>query len=215
MEIKNSLYENRKEAFEKAVRVAKREWANIGVSLELCGDIGKFDERDFMIGVIEEDVIIREPVISPSKSVSGYAPSFYPMYLVRNLLRMDEELSKRGYKTVEALYTYIELATKAAERLGLVGTFSMGFGTGYGNVRSGWIGEKGRKEEREIFSDMFFKRSAPSLLKGGPDYDWDFHWNSVREKLKQIFDKFIAWQNDQGLYKKEVKPKARVKAMMV
>ncbi len=207
MEIGSIVYEKNKEDLDKAIRIAKREWGNIRVSLQLCGDIGEFNEEDFMIGVIEEDVIIKEPTISPSKSVSLYAPTFYPMYLVRNLLQMDEKLPKYGYKTVEALYAYIELVTKAVERIGLVGTFCIAFGAGYGNVRTGWIGEKGRKEEREIFFDMFFR--------GRPDYDWDFHWNSVKEKLKQIFDKFMAWQKDPNLYKKEVKPKAKVKPMMV
>jgi hypothetical protein len=200
-------YESRKETLEKALEIAKREWANIGLSLELCGNIGEFCEEDFMIGVIEEDVIIREPLISPTKSVSGYAPTFYPMYLVRNLIIMDEKFPEYGYKTVEALYVFIELATKAVEKLGLVGTFSIGFGSGYGYVRTGWIGEKGRAEERDIFFKMFFK--------GRMDYDWDFHWTSVRERLKQIFDKFMAWQNNPKLHEKEVRPKVKVKPMMV
>ena len=192
---------------QRALQIAQREWENIRISLELCGDIGELDEEEFMIGVIEEDVIIKEPTISPSKSVSLYAPSFYPMYLIRNLLQMDEKLPKHGYKTVEALYAYIELVTKAAERIGLVGTFSMAFAAGYGNVRTGWIAEKGRREERVIFFDTFFR--------GSPDYDWDFHWHSTKEKFKQIFDKFMKWQEDPNLYKKEVKPKVKVKPMMV
>jgi hypothetical protein len=201
-------YEEKKRTLEKAIQIARREWENVKVSLELCGDIGEFQEKDFMIGTIEEDVIIREPLISPTKSVSGYAPTFYPMYFVKNLLAMEEKFAQHGYKTTEALYAYIELATKAAERLGLVGTFSMGFGAGYANVRTGWIAEKGLPVERELFFQMFFKGKKV-------DYDWDFHWNSVRERLKLIFDKFLSWQKDPKLYKKEVKPKVRVKPMMV
>lgn len=201
-------YESRKKTLVKAIQIAKREWENLRVSLALCGDIGEFSEKDFMIGTIEEDVIIRQPLISPTMSVSGYAPSFYPMYFVKNLLAMDEKFAERGYKTTEALYVFIELATKAVERLGLVGTFSMGFGAGYGNVRTGWIAEKGQPLERDIFFQMFFKGKKK-------DYDWDFHWTSVRETLKEIFDKFVSWQNDPKLYKKEVKPKAIVKPMMV
>jgi hypothetical protein len=200
-------YEIRKETLEKAIEIAKREWANIRLSLELCGDIGEFCEEDFMIGVIEEDVIIKEPIISPTKSVSGYAPTFYPMYLVRNITLMDMKFSEYGYKTVEALYVFIELVTKAVERLGLVGTFSIGFGSGYGYVRTGWIGEKGRAEERDIFFKMFFT--------GRKNYDWDFRSASVRERLKLIFDKFMAWQRDPKLYEKEVKSKAKVKPTMI
>ncbi len=201
-------YENKKKTLEKAIQIAKREWENVRVSLALCGDIGEFSEKDFMIGTIEEDVIIRQPLISPTKSVSGYAPTFYPMYFVKNLLAMDEKFSELGYKTTESLYVFIELATKAVERLGLVGTFCMGFGVGYGNARTGWIAEKGLPLERDIFSQMFFRGRKK-------DYDWDFYWTLVRDRLKQIFDKFISWQNDPKLYHKEVKPKVIVKPMMV
>ncbi len=207
LELKLDEYEFRKETLEKALEIARREWAHVKLSLELCGDIGEFLEEDFMVGIIEEDVIIKEPILSPTKSVSGYAPTFYPMYFVRNLTLMDMKFSDYGYKTVEALYVFIELTIKAVERLGLIGTFSTGFGTGYGYVRTGWIGEKGRSEEREIFSKMF--------LSGRKSYDWDFHWTSVREKLKLIFDKFMAWQKDPKLYEKEVRSKAKVKPMMV
>ncbi|MBI4228245.1 MAG: hypothetical protein HY693_00845, partial [Deltaproteobacteria bacterium] len=198
----------REKKLQRALEIAKREWENIGLSLKLCGDIGEFSQEDFMIGIIDEDVIIREPEISPTKSVSFYAPTFYPMYFIRNLISMDEKMEERGYKTVEALYVFVEFANKAAERLGLIGTFSMGFGAGYGSVRTGWIAEKGLPVERDIFFRMFFKGTRKN-------YDWEFFWTSVGEKLKTIFDKFLAWQNDQRLYQREVKPKSIVKPMMV
>lgn len=193
---------------QRALQIAKREWENIRISLKLCGDIGEFSEEDFMIGIIDEDVIIREPEISPTKSVSFFAPTFYPMYFIRNLISMDKKLEERGYKTVEALYVFIELATKATERLGLIGTFSMGFGAGYASVRTGWTAEKGLPVERDIFFNMFFKGTRKN-------YDWEFFWTSVGEKLKTIFEKFLAWQNDRTLYQREVKPKSIIKPMMV
>jgi len=192
----------------KALEVARREWENVRTSLTLAGDIGEFDKEDFMIGIIEEDVIIREPLLSPTKSVSGYSPTFYPMYFVKNLLAMDEKLPKDGYRTIETLYVFIELATKAAERLGLNGSFSMSFGAGYGSARSGWIAEKGYPLERDLFVKMFFRNRKKS-------YDWDFNWTSVRENLNQIFSKFESWQGDEKLYKKEVKSQAIVKPMLV
>lgn len=198
----------RKKNLERAIQIAKREWENVGTSLKLCGDIGKFDQEDFMIGIIEEDVIIREPALSPTKSVSFYAPTFYPMYFVDNLLIMDEKMPEYNYKTIEALYAYIELATKAAERLGLIGIFSMGFGSGYGNVRTGWIAEKGLPEERKFFFNMFFKGQKV-------DYNWDFHMNSMCERFKEIFDKFIEWQKNPEIYHDETKSLARVKPMLV
>jgi len=206
--LKDREFDEGQKRLNDALVIARREWENVRSSLELAGDIGEFDKEDFMIGVIEEDVIIREPLLSPTKSVSGYSPTFYPMYFVQNLLALDQQLSKEGYKTIEALYVFVELATKASERLGLRGSFSMSFGAGYGTARSGWIAEKGYPLERELFVKMFFKNRK----KGN---DWDFYWTSVRENLGEIYSKFEAWQNDESLYKKEVKSKAIVKPMLV
>jgi hypothetical protein len=206
--LKDREYEEGEKELERALEIARREWENVRLSLEKAGDIGEFDKRDFMIGVIEEDVIIREPLKSPTKSVSGYSPTFYPMYFVKNLLKMEEKLEDKGYRTIEALYVFIELATIAAERLGLHGTFAMAFGAGYGNVRSGWVAEKGFPVERDIFADMFFKGRKK-------DYDWEFYWSSVVERLQEIFERFRSWEEDKRLYHKEVKPKARVSPMIV
>jgi len=206
--LKDREFDEGAKRLNEALLIAQREWENVRSSLELSGDIGKFDKEDFMIGVIAEDVIIREPLLSPTKSVSVYAPTFYPMYFVQNLLAMDQKLAKEGYSTIEALYVFVEIATKAAERLGLKGSFSMSFGAGYGSARTGWIAEKGYPIERELFVKMFFKNRKKS-------YDWDFYGSSVQENLSGIFIKFQSWQNDEDLYKKEVKSKAIVKPMLV
>lgn len=206
--IRDREFDEGEKRLNDALVIAQKEWANVRSSLELAGDIGEFDKEDFMIGVIEEDVIIREPLLSPTKSVSGYSPTFYPMYFVKNLLTMDEKLGKEGYKTIEALYVFVELATKASERLGLSGSFSMSFGAGYGSARTGWIAEKGYPLERDLFVKMFFRNRTKN-------YTWDFYWTSVRENLSEIFSKFDAWQNDESLYKREVKSKAIVKPMLV
>ena len=206
--LKDREFDEGAKRLNEALLIAQREWENVRSSLELSGDIGEFDKEDFMIGVIAEDVIIREPLLSPTKSVSVYAPTFYPMYFVKNLLTMDQKLAKEGYSTIEALYVFVEIATKAAERLGLNGSFSMSFGAGYASVRTGWIAEKGYPIERELFVKMFFKNRKKS-------YDWDFYGSSVQENLSGIFIKFQSWQNDEDLYKKEVKSKAIVKPMLV
>lgn len=206
--LKDREFDEGAKRLNEALLIAQREWENVRSSLELSGDIGEFDKEDFMIGVIAEDVIIREPLLSPTKSVSVYAPTFYPMYFVQNLLAMDQKLAKEGYSTIEALYVFVEIATKAAERLGLKGSFSMSFGAGYGSARTGWIAEKGYPIERELFVKMFFKNRKKS-------YDWDFCRSSVKENLSGIFIKFQSWQNDEDLYKKEVKSKAIVKPMLV
>lgn len=206
--LKDREYEEGEKRLERALVITEREWEKVRQSLGGCGDTGGFDEKDFMIGVIKEDVIIRAPLVSPTKSVSVYAPTFYPMYFIDNLLTMEEKLEERGYSTSEALYVFIELATKASERLGLRGTFAMGFGAGYGSVRTGWVAEKGLPVEREIFFNMFFRGRKK-------DYAWDFYWTSVSDRLKEIFDRFRAWQEDEELFRKEVKSKAVVIPMMV
>jgi len=199
--------EERKQ-LEHGLDIARREWNNIRKSLELCGDIGEFKADDFMVGTIDEDVIMRLPKISPTKSVSVYAPTFYPMYFLKNLKLMDEKFEKKGYRTTEGLYSFIELATRASEILGLKGNMSTAFGAGYGNVRTGWIAEKGMQRERELFEKMFFEGKFKQ-------YDWDFHWTSVQQSLKRIFDKFSSWQVHETLHKKETASGRLVKPMLV
>lgn len=192
----------------RALEIAEREWENIRVSLRYCGDTGNFSKRDFMFGIIREDVIMRDPLHSPTKSVSVYSPTYYPMYFVRNMLQMDDKLPDVGYRSTEALYAYIELANMSARRLGLKGNLAMGFAAGYGNVRTGWIGEKGWGVERKIFHDIFFEGKKK-------DYDWEFFWDSVRKSFKNVFDKFNSWKDDNGLYRKETRPDVIVKPNIV
>jgi len=206
--LKDREFEEGEKRLKEALLIAQREWGKLALSLELAGDIGDFHEEDFMIGVIEEDVIIRKPLESRTKSVSVYAPTYYPMYFIENVLAMNERLPGRGYRTTQALYVYIELATRAAERLGLIGSFAMSFGSGYANARSGWVAEKGYPVERRIFEKMFFRDKKKH-------FEWDFHWTSVRERLKEVFQKWTQWQSDKELYLKEAKSPAIIRPMLV
>lgn len=208
-----SQYEVRKRSFDQAIEYANELWECVRTSLMLCGDTGEFDKSEFMIGPIDEDVIIRAPMLSRTKSVSGYSPTFYPMYFVGNLTVMREKFEEKGFNTPEALYIFIELAAKASARLGLKGTFSIGFGSGYGRVRTGWIGEKSQPEESEIFYKMFFPKELFLFKKN--KHEWEFHWTSVQERIKSIFDKFSEWQNDPELFSQEVRPSAKTVPMMV
>ena len=193
---------------ERASEIAREEWEKIRASLALCGDTGDFCGDDFMFGTISGETITREPLGSPTKSVSVYSPTYYPMYLVKNLREFREKFPERNYRTTEALYVYVELVNAAALRLGLEGTLAMGFASGYSNVRTGWIAEKGLPEESAVFSEMFFSDRPKS-------YDWDFHWTSIREKFGKIHGKFVAWQRSPALYLKESKSKAVVKPFIV
>ncbi len=192
----------------RASEIAREEWENIRVSLGLCGDTGDFRGDDFMLGTISGETITREPLGSPTKSVSVYSPTYYPMYLVENLREFREKFPEKGYRTTEALYVYVELVNAAALRLGLEGTLAMGFASGYANVRTGWIAEKGLAEQSAVFSEMFFSDRPKN-------YDWDFHWTSVRRKFGEIHEKFAAWQRSPALYLEESKSRAVVKPFIV
>ncbi len=192
----------------RASEIARGEWEKIRVSLALCGDMGDFHGDDFMLGTISEETITREPLESPTKSVSLYSPTYYPMYLVENLYELREKFHEKNYRTTEALYVYVELVNVAAQRLGLDGTLAMGFASGYANVRTGWIAEKGLSEQSAIFSEMFFSDRPKK-------YDWDFHWTSITRKFGEIYEKFVAWQRSPALYLRESKSKAIVKPFIV
>lgn len=191
-----------------ALEIASREWEKIGISLEYCGDIGDFEPGDFMIGIIDKDVILRNPMASPTKSVSVYSPTYYPVYFVKNLVKMEDKFPDHGYDTTEALYSYVELAAAASKRIGLRGNLAIAFGAGYANVRTGWIAEKGWPMERQIFSKLFFE--------GAPvDYEWDFQWDSVKRSLRNVYDIFIRWKQDPELHRRETQSKAVVKPYIV
>ncbi len=192
----------------RASEMAREEWEKIRISLALCGDTGEFRGDDFMLGTISEETIMREPLGSPTKSVSLYSPTYYPMYFVKNLREFREKFPERSYRTTEALYVYVELVNAAAIRLGLKGTLAMGFASGYANVRTGWIAEKGLAEQSAIFSEMFFSDRPKN-------YDWDFHWTSVRRSFGKIYEKFVAWRQSPALYLEESKSKAVVKPFIV
>ena len=117
------------EEIARASEIAREEWEKIGVSLALCGDIGEFRGDDFMLGTISGETITREPLGSPTKSVSLYSPTYYPMYLLENLREFREKFPEKNYRTTEALYVYVELVNAAVLRLGLEGTLAMGFAT--------------------------------------------------------------------------------------
>src|ERR1700752_2087674 len=95
----------------RALQVAKREWGNIRVSLEMCGDIGEFDSKSHVD-------------INPNLLSEGSV-------LVGNLIGMDNKLPTYGYFTQEASYVFTYLGSRAGERLGLIGRLAQTFGRGY------------------------------------------------------------------------------------
>ena len=152
------------------LQISKREWENIKVSLEMCGDIGQFNLKKH---------VNRSPD------------------LIENLIGMENKVLIYDYSTLEAAYVFAELASKAGEKLGLVGDFAKTFGSGYRWVRTGWFDlrwispdRKGRLKDYVINQVLFFRLFFES---NDGDFGWDFDSPEARRKLKLIFDKFYVW----------------------
>jgi hypothetical protein len=170
-------------------QIAKREWENISVSLELCGNIGKFD----LVRYIE-----KEP------------------QLIRNLIGMEKKIPEYDYLTREAAYVFTELGKEAGERLGLTSELAKAFGGGYSWVRTGWFDLINLEfDDFEILEDhltrkIFFFRLFFPLKE---DFSWVFDSTDVTLNFKSIFERFSSWQNDPvgydrdlERYKKEIEP---------
>ncbi len=170
-------------------QIAKREWENISVSLELCGNIGKFD----LVRYIE-----REP------------------QLIRNLIGMEKKIPEHDYLTREAAYVFTELGREAGERLGLTPELAKAFGGGYSWVRTGWFDLINLEfDDLEIMEDhltrkIFFFRLFFPLKE---DFGWVFDSPDVISGMKSIYERFTSWQtdpvgydNDLERYKKEIEP---------
>jgi hypothetical protein len=165
----------------RAVKIATREWENIKASLEICGDIGEFHSKNNARSK-PDSLLVSEGLI-----------------LVRNLIEMEEKFPIYGYFTPEAAYVFTTLASKAAERLGLIGGLARVFGSGYSLVRTGCL-DPSVAEKHHIKQMVFFKLFFP--IGGG--FNWKFHSPLVKVKLKIIFDKFVLWQDAPRIYIQEV-----------
>ncbi|MBI2485962.1 MAG: hypothetical protein HYW01_03210 [Deltaproteobacteria bacterium] len=171
-------------------QISKREWENIKVSLEMCGDTGDFNLKKHLY---------KRPD------------------LMRNLIEMENKILTYDYSTLEAAFVFAELASKAGEKLGLVGEFARTFGSGYSWVRTGWFDLRWINLDRKVrlkdyvINQVFFFRLFFESDDG--DFGWDFDSPEVRRKLKLTFDKFYVWQShpeshieDFMCYKSELVP---------
>jgi hypothetical protein len=153
-------------------QIAKREWENISVSLELCGDIGKFDLARY---------IEKEP------------------QMIRNLIGMEKKLHEHDYLTREAAYVFTELGREAGERLGLTTELSIAFGGGYSWVRTGWFDLMNIEFANLVILEDHFTRKIFFFRQFFPikeDFGWVFDSPDVTSNLKSIFERFLSWQND-------------------
>ena len=156
---------------QRIIQIAIREWENIKVSLELCGNIGEFNSKD--------------------QANTGLALLPKGSLLVRNLTEMENKIERHGYFSPEAAYVFAALGSKAGERLGLMDKVAQTFGVSYSWVRTGCLNPYGTAEGKKLLKEMvFFKLFFPL----GVDLIWDFSSPMVKVKLKNVFDKFVAWQ---------------------
>ncbi len=165
---------------QRAIQIAKREWENIGTSLEMCGDIGEFDSKDYL---------------NIRCALSENSP------VVRNLIEMDNKFPTHRYLTPEAAYVFNILVSTAAERLGLIGESRQNFGRGYSLIRTSCFIPNGTEEERMkqlVFLKFFFP------IRGG--FNWKFHSPPVKVRLKTIFDKFVVCQCTSETYIENSRP---------
>lgn len=165
---------------QRAIQIAGREWENIRLSLEMCGDIGEFDPKDF--------------VNNGSDWLS----------LVRNIKEMEYKYPIYGYFSHQAAYVFNTLALKAGERLGLIDKFATTFGGGYSCVRTGWFFHlNGDIEKHHILKQMFFLKLFSPL--GGDFMGWDYKSPIAGTKMKLIFDTFTKWQDNPDSYIQDIR----------
>src|ERR1700757_1262884 len=163
-----------------ALQIAKREWANIKVSLEMCGDIGDFDSKNHVN-------------ISPNLLSEGSV-------LVRNLIEMDNKLPTHRYFTQEASHVFTTLASRAGERLGLKGAVAKTFGRGYGWIRTGRFDPVGI-EKQHLIKQLFFMKIFFPL---GGYFNWYFDSPEVKTKLRAVLHMFTKWQVNPRSYIEDV-----------
>jgi hypothetical protein len=164
----------------RAIEIAKREWGNIRVSLERCGDIGEFSSKNYARG--------RIPPIANG-----------PL-LIRNIIEMENKMPTYSYFTKEAAHVYAVLASGAGERLGLNPRLSQTFSSGYSWVRTGCL-DLNIVEKKHVIKQLFFYKLFFPL---GGHFGWDFNSQSSKSKLNLVYHKFISWQDNPAVYYQDV-----------
>lgn len=157
-------------------QLLEREWAKVGASLKLCGDIGEFDEGRFT-----ENPELREEELEEFKE---------------SLEEFPQSFEEHGYSTLEAMGVYFVLVRLAVGNLGLSGIIAKAFAHGYAFIRTGWALDTDTSIEQNLFYKMFFQSRE--------DHSWEFSSPVVQERLKLVFDKFMEWEQDREHYESEV-----------
>lgn len=180
---------------EIALQIAKREWGNIRVSLEECGDIGGFDPKSLV------DSRLASVGAETEDELHAYNRINRDSLLIKSLIEMDYGLPIYGYLTQESGYVFNALGIVAAERLGLIGELAQAFGSGYSWVRTGQFYPSSLENLFLMPRLLFFKIFFPL----GGYFNWDFNSKVVKEKLSLVFHKFTTWQDNPCRYAQDVR----------
>ncbi|MGH7886133.1 MAG: hypothetical protein ACRENO_10610, partial [Thermodesulfobacteriota bacterium] len=157
-----------------AMRIAKREWNNIRISLYMCGDIGDF-ESNFFIKNKKYSVLL-----------CGGMP------YVKNLINMNTKLDNYGYSTLEASRVFTTLTISAVKKLGLQGSLAHDFAVGYSLTRTGlfdlYIEESAEQKliQQFLFYNLFFR--------GRKHFNWGFDSEYTKSSFKMIYYLFLSYQ---------------------
>lgn len=166
-----------------SLEIAKRQWENIRISLEECGDIGVF---------VYESALYENGTSEIDKGSS----------LIRSLVEMDSKIPKCSYFTIEAAIVFSTLASKAGVRLGLCESLASKFGCGYSLVRTSCLDQNCvSDEQRHILKQLLFFKIFYPL---GGFFDWDFDSPAEKLKLKLVFQMFKGWQRDPESYQRDL-----------
>ncbi len=166
----------------RALKIAVREWENIRVSLEMFGDIQDFDVKHYLNNRIN---------LLPGG-----------LTMARKLIEMEGKLPTYEYLTQEAAYVFTILASRAVERLGLIGGLAHTFGSGYSWVRTGRFDPSGIEEQKHVIKQLFFYKIFFPL---GGYFNWDFNSPVVKTKLQVVLLKFTTWQDNPSSFIEDVR----------
>ena len=126
---------------QRALQIAKREWKNIRLSLQSCGDIGEFFDAG-LLTKLNRGANLETTNFSFPQSPIRMSKSTKGSLLARELIDMDYKLNRLptyGYFTPEAAHVFTALTSRAVNRLGLRERPAKSFGSGYSLVRTGCL----------------------------------------------------------------------------
>jgi len=156
-------------------------WGKLRVGLRSIGEIGEFSPWDFTLALFPSDLPRRRPPLA-------YADGFVA-------LRGSDGADRRRGEALARLLSYMGVAV--AERLGLEGSFAVGFGESLAYVMTGTPADLGAGFERAMARRAFWGDAAAP--RAGPPLS-DEVWREATAGLRRIYEQFRAWQEEPEAY---------------